>query len=136
MNTVVKKMTKEVFMYLVFGVLTTIVNFIVYFLVLKISDNYVFSTTIAFIVAVIFAYITNKKYVFNNVTNSFKKLLSEFFRFFASRFFTYFIDVFGMVLLIEYLSQGQVVSKIIINIVVVVLNYILSKLYIFKKESI
>lgn len=56
-------MTKEVFLYLIFGVLTTIVNFIVYFLVLKISDNYIFATTIAFIVAVIFAYITNKKYV-------------------------------------------------------------------------
>lgn len=129
-------MTKEVFLYLIFGVLTTIVNFIVYFLVLKISDNYIFATTIAFIVAVIFAYITNKKYVFNNVTNSFKNFLSEFFRFLASRFFTYFVDVFGMVLLIEYLSQGEVISKIIINIVVVVLNYILSKLYIFKKESI
>ncbi len=136
MSTVVKKMNKEVILYLFFGVLTTAVNFLVYFLVLKLSDNYVFSTTMAFIVAVIFAYVTNKKYVFENVTSSFKKLLDEFFRFVTSRIFTYIIDVLGMILLIEYLSHGEVVSKIAVNIVVVGINYILSKIYIFKKEGI
>ncbi|WP_321330291.1 GtrA family protein [uncultured Ilyobacter sp.] len=129
-------MNKEVILYLFFGVLTTAVNFLVYFLVLKLSDNYVFSTTMAFIVAVIFAYVTNKKYVFENVTSSFKKLLDEFFRFVTSRIFTYIIDVLGMILLIEYLSHGEVVSKIAVNIVVVGINYILSKIYIFKKEGI
>nr|WP_321328338.1 GtrA family protein [uncultured Ilyobacter sp.] len=128
-------MSRELILYIFFGVLTTVVNFITYFLILKISKNYVFATTIAFIIAIIFAYITNKKYVFEKKTSSLKNLLKEFIKFLTSRAFTYFVDVLGMIFLIKYLSQGEISSKIIVNITVIILNYLFSKLYIFKAEK-
>ncbi|WP_320046309.1 GtrA family protein [uncultured Ilyobacter sp.] len=128
-------MNRELILYIFFGVLTTIVNFITYLLILKINKNYIFATTLAFITAIIFAYITNKKYVFEKKTSSLKELLKEFIKFLTSRAFTYFVDVLGMIFLIKYLSQGEISSKIIVNITVVILNYLFSKLYIFKTEK-
>ncbi|WP_394698203.1 GtrA family protein [uncultured Ilyobacter sp.] len=135
MSIAVRRMSRELILYIFFGVLTTVVNFITYFLILKISKNYVFATTIAFIIAIIFAYITNKKYVFEKKTSSLKNLLKEFIKFLTSRAFTYFVDVLGMIFLIKYLSQGEISSKIIVNITVIILNYLFSKLYIFKAEK-
>lgn len=129
-------MNKEIILYLFFGILTTIINFIVYLVTLKISGIYILSTTLAFILAIVFAYITNKKYVFKKVTVSFKELIEEFMKFLSSRIFTYIVDVLGMILLIEYFSQGEVISKLIINVIVVFLNYILSKIYIFRGKKL
>ena len=121
---------KEMSLYLVFGVLTTVINFLVYFGLIEMKFNYIVSTTVAFIISVLFAYFTNKKYVFLSKSGS---VYSELIKFFLSRIFTYFLDLLGLVLLISVLHYNEVVSKIIINVVIVILNYIFSKKWIFNK---
>ncbi|WP_445330209.1 GtrA family protein [Tepidibacter sp. Z1-5] len=85
------------------------------------------STTIAFFIFIIFAYVTNKIWVFKSNTKDFKRIVEEFSRFLLARISTYFIDLVGLVLLVEYLEFNQTIGKIIMNIIIVILNYILSK---------
>ena len=108
---------KEIIMYLVFGVLTTVVNIVVYFLSAELLHiNYLISNALAWFLSVLFAYITNRKYVFES---SSQNILKEAVSFFSSRLATGILD---MVLMI-------------VNVIVVVLNYVLSKLVVFKGDK-
>ncbi|ENQ3108116.1 Putative flippase GtrA (transmembrane translocase of bactoprenol-linked glucose) [Bacillus sp. 491mf] len=127
--------TKEIFNYLLFGGLTTLVNIVTYFVCATLAGmDYKIATTIAWIVSVLFAYFTNKKYVFNSQPTSFAHALKEFFYFMGFRVLSYFIDIASMVVLIEWLGINDLVSKIIANVIVVVVNYFASKYIIFKKK--
>ncbi|WP_242223959.1 GtrA family protein [Bacillus cereus group sp. BfR-BA-01380] len=127
--------TKEIFNYLLFGGLTTLVNIVTYFVCATLSGmDFKVATTIAWIVSVLFAYITNKKYVFNSQQTSFSQVMKEFFYFMGFRVLSYFIDLFSMIALVEWLGINDLVSKIIANVIVVVVNYFASKYIIFKKK--
>ena len=130
----IKLLGREVFMYLLFGGLTTLINIIVYYLCTLVKMSTGISTTIAFIVSVIFAYITNRKWVFESKATTKKKILNEIWKFLSVRIGTYFMDLLLMILLVDKLSWNGLICKIIVNILVIVLNYIASKLIIFKKE--
>jgi len=131
----VNNKTKEIFNYLLFGGLTTLVNIVTYFVCATLAGmDYKIATTIAWIVSVLFAYFTNKKYVFNSQPTSFAHALKEFFYFMGFRVLSYFIDIASMVVLIEWLGINDLVSKIIANVIVVVVNYFASKYIIFKKK--
>ncbi|MDM5157043.1 GtrA family protein [Bacillus sp. DX1.1] len=126
---------KELFNYLLFGGLTTLVNIVTYFVCTTLAGmDYKIATTIAWIVSVLFAYITNKKYVFNSQQTSFAHMMKEMFYFMGFRVLSYFIDIFSMIALVEWLSVNDLVSKIIANVIVVVVNYFASKYIIFKKK--
>ncbi|MGG0237123.1 GtrA family protein [Bacillus rhizoplanae] len=127
--------TKEIFNYLLFGGLTTLVNIVTYYVCATLAGmDYKVATTIAWIVSVLFAYITNKKYVFSSQHTSFAHAMKEFVYFMGFRVLSYFIDLFSMIALVEWLGINDLVSKIIANVIVVVVNYFASKYIIFKKK--
>lgn len=127
------KMLKELISYGIFGVLTTIINIVVFFLLDKLKVPYTVGTVIAWFISVLFAFYTNKKYVFKSESTSKEVMTKEVTAFYGSRVLSLFIDLGLMFLLINILVLGNLISKILSNIVVVVVNYILSKLFIFKK---
>lgn len=122
------RVSKELATYIIAGVLTTIVNFIVYYAMLFIGIDYKISNTAAFIVSVIFAFIINKKYVFLSEKSYFK----EFIKFSVGRLFTYALDIGAMIILIEMFSVSEYMAKLWTNILVIIVNYIISKFWTFK----
>lgn len=125
---------KEVIHYIVFGILTTVVNIVVFFLLENIlSWPYLWANSVAIAVSILFAYVTNKLFVFESKSYTIWATLLEFFRFISFRLLSGIIDMLTMWLLVDGLSQDAHFSKIITQIIVVVLNYVFSKLYIFNK---
>ena len=115
MNNIKKLINKEIILYVIFGVLTTIVNLIAYYLFSNIINiNYLISNAIAWIISVVFAYITNKFFVFNSSYINKDVIIEEFIKFMNCR-------------LISGLS-----AKLIIGVLVALINFIFSKVFIFK----
>ncbi len=130
MKNIIQK-NKEIIMYLVFGVLTTVVNIVVYYIFSNLLHmNYLFSNAMAWFLSVLFAYVTNRKYVFDSKNN---QIIKEAISFFGSRLATGIIDMVLMWFLVNFNIVNDVVAKVVVNVIVVILNYILSKLVVFKK---
>lgn len=133
----------EVFLYLFFGVLTTVINvgvFNILDITLKnsISNNNLvvtISNTIAFIIAVLFAYITNKLFVFKSFSFMPSILFSEMGKFFGARVITYAIETLGILAMINFMKQSELIAKIVVSTICIILNYIASKFIIFKESS-
>ena len=126
----------DVISYLFFGVLTTLVNFLVYFPLYnwaKISGLY--SNVIAWIVAVVFAFVTNKPFVFKSHDWSVPIMLPELSKFVGCRIVSGFLESFAIWLLVDQLEKNGNWVKIIISVLVVVLNYIFSKWIVFIKKE-
>lgn len=141
---------RELIVYAVFGVLTTVVNLIVFALFGKLLGNekYLISNIIAWFAAVSFSYITNKIWVFESKSWRAGVLLKEIPSFFAARVLTLGIEEAGLYFLIDVLSfgdislriltfdiNGELISKAVVAVLVVIVNYIFSKLVIFKKNE-
>ncbi len=124
------KKSKEVFFYLLFGALTTLVNIVSFWALSKAGFSTAVSTVIAWILSVLFAFFTNKIYVFESKNNN---LLKEIVSFFGCRVFTGVLDLGIMLLFVDFWHFPSLAVKIVSNILVVVLNYIFSKFLIFKK---
>ena len=125
-----KQHAKEIILYLIFGVGTTVVNILIYRLLLTVVD-YRISNLIALVGARLFAYITNKLFVFKSKCNSFKELLLEFARFLIARGATGLLDYFGLIAAVELFHLDRIWSKYVLQAIVIVLNYILSKKAVF-----
>ena len=131
------KKYKSVIMYLVFGVLTTLVNIVAYYLLdLNRLFNTVINTSIAWVVAVIFAYVTNKKWVFESKVEGFKDNFKEMMSFFGCRIATGLMDVGIMFVFVDVLGHDDMIIKIASNVLVVILNYVGSKLLVFTNRDI
>ena len=126
------KISKEMFFYLLFGGLTTLVNIISFYFLDIAGFSTAFSTAIAWIISVVFAFVTNKLYVFEI---SEKKLLKQMLSFFACRIFTGVIDLLIMLIFVDLIHFNSMFIKICSNVIVIVLNYIFIKFLIFKKEK-
>jgi len=132
------KKYKEIINYLIFGVLTTIVSLATYYiLVLTILDpnkpiELQIANIISWITCVTFAYITNRKYVFNSKN---KHITKEILKFYSSRIGTLLIDMAIMFIFVTKLNLNDKIIKIIIQIIIIILNYILSKLLFFKNKT-
>ena len=142
MNTIINlyKKYKEIINYLIIGFLTTIISIVTYFifsLILDINNNILFllANVLSWICAVIFAYITNKKFVFNSVTENKKESLIEFSLFISSRITTLLIELAFMFITVKVILINDKIAKIIAQFIVIVLNYIFSKLFVFKKKN-
>ena len=130
MKNIIQK-NKEIIMYLVFGVLTTVVNIVVYYIFSNLLHmNYLSSNAMAWFLSVLFAYVTNRKYVFDSKNN---QIIKEAISFFGSRLATGIMDMVLMWFLVNFNIVNDVVAKVVVNVIVVILNYILSKLVVFKK---
>lgn len=124
------KLEHELFLYVVFGILTTLVNIVVYLVFAKILlVNYIVSNIIAWILSVSFAYVTNKIWVFESANAN---IFKEVYLFFGGRLFSGLFDTVLMYLFIDILTVNDSISKIIIQIIVVILNYLISKFIVFK----
>jgi putative flippase GtrA len=125
---------KEGTKYIIFGVLTTVINIISYFILNSIGIKYIISNTIAFILSVLFAFITNKIYVFDSKIWETKILIKECITFLFSRLASFFIDMILLMILIEMMNTNEFIAKCIVNIVVIIVNYLLSKFIVFNNQ--
>ena len=127
---------KEVISYLFFGVLTTLTNIVSYVVLSKLFEvDYKLATTIAWGISVLFAFITNKLYVFNSKETNIVLIAKEFTSFTFFRLLSYLMDLGMMVLMIEWLKTDDLIAKIVANFFVVFFNYFASKYVIFKKKE-
>ena len=129
------KKYKSFLMYGIFGVLTTIVNLVVYNLCYyKAGINNTVSNVIAWILAVAFAYITNKLWVFESKSWKMSVLRREVTAFVSCRLATGIMDILIMYICVDILGWHAMLMKLSSNVLVIILNYIFSKLIIFKKR--
>lgn len=127
---------KQIILYLIFGVCTTVINTVCYWLLYDVlSWSNLLSTVLAWLAAVIFAFITNKRYVFESKKSGIHEQLTEFASFFSCRILTGILDVIIMAVAVDMLKWNGLVWKLISNIIVTVLNYIASKFLIFKGDT-
>ena len=131
------KKYKEIINYLIFGVLTTVVSLATYYICVFTflnPENPVelqIANIISWIFAVLFAYITNRKYVFESKE---KNLIKEGIKFSGSRLITLFLDMLVMWLGVTVLKFSDTIIKIVSQVLIIIGNYIISKLFVFKKE--
>lgn len=124
------RLDKELFLYAVFGVLTTVVNIVTYFIFVRfLGIHYLVSNCFAWFFAVSFAYVTNRIWVFESKSPN---ILKECCLFFGGRIFSGVVDIGLMYLFIDILSIGDLISKVFVNIIVIILNYVFSKWIVFK----
>lgn len=127
---------KDIIPYGVFGVLTTLVNIVSYWVAAHpLGLSVVTSTIIAWFLSVLFAYVTNRKWVFHSEAVGFDAIMKEMVSFFGCRLATGFVDLAFMFIFVDVLHLNDVVIKVISNIIVIVLNYVASKLVIFKHSD-
>ena len=127
--------TAEKISYLIFGILTTIVNIAVYWVATNVFGiGYRAATVIAWLLAVAFAFFTNKFYVFKSKSVEPGVLLKEAVSFVLARVFSGVFDFGWMVLAVELIGMDDFIAKIASNIVVIVMNYFFSKLFIFRRK--
>lgn len=127
---------KDTIPYLFFGVLTTVVNIVgFWFFNYVVGINYQIANIIAYFLSVVFAYVTNKLWVFNSHTDTMKAFLLEMGSFFLFRGGSWVIDQGTMTIGVSLLHMNDLIVKFIANVVVVILNYIFSKFIIFRKKE-
>lgn len=126
---------QDIILYGIFGVLTTLVNIVVYWVMAHpLGMGTMVSTVIAWIAAVLFAYFTNRKWVFHSKAVGANAIMKEIVSFFACRIATGVVDWACMFLFVTVLSFNDVIIKALANILVIILNYVASKLIIFKQK--
>lgn len=144
-----KLANRETISYLIFGVLTTIVNYVVYIISMEIfassgisdstNEQYIWavniSTVIAWVLAVAFAYITNKLYVFESKSFKVKVVLKESAAFVAARLFSGVCELVWMFLVVGQFEMNDKLAKILANVFVIIMNYFFSKFFIFKNDK-
>ena len=124
----------DIFVYFVFGVLTTVVNYLVYLPVYNLLGvPSALSNTVAWAAAVIFAYLTNKPFVFNSCDWSRKTVISELAKFVSSRVASGIMETAILFVCVDLLGWNGNVWKLLTSILVVFLNYVASKFLVFKK---
>ena len=126
---------KEVISYLFFGVLTTVVNFVVYFACTEgLHINYLAATAVSWVAAVLFAYVTNRKWVFESKVSGFMPILREMAVFVGCRVFSGVMDMGIMFISVDMIGISDRIAKFVTQVAVVVLNYIFSKIIIFRNK--
>ena len=141
---------KELLLYLIFGVLTTLVNLATFWVFTKIlgEELYLINNALAWVVGVIFAFVTNKLFVFESKSWKSKTAGKEFIEFVGARLFSFGVEEGGMWLFVDVLGfgekslnlfgftiSGQIIAKLALAVIVVILNYFFSKFIIFKKSK-
>ncbi len=138
-----KVCTKEVITYIIFGVLTTIVNIVISYLlkaIWQVEGN--LASTIGIICSILFAYITNKIWVFESKAKGMKENAIEFVKFILGRAFTMLIEIVGVFILNDGIhlfygmltdNMAYLINKCMITVIVIILNFFISKFFAFKK---
>lgn len=138
MNCLRKKFykNKELISYIFFGALTTIINIITYLYFYEVINlNNTISNIAAWVASVLFAFITNKFFVFNSPSFKLKIFIRELVAFFIFRFGTGVIDIIIMIVSVDLLVLNPLVIKTVSNVIVIILNYVGSKLIVFRNKK-
>jgi len=130
------KKNKEILLYIFFGGLTFIVSvFSFWFSGAVLGLNELWANILSWIAAVLFAYITNRKWVFNSSASTVLEYINEIFRFFSGRLLTLGIEELLIFIFITKLGYNRMLIKIIAQVIVIVSNYVISKLIVFNKKD-
>lgn len=131
-----KLINKETITYIIFGVLTTVVNYAVYYLFYRFTsiDPIVYNV-VAWIAAVVFAFVTNKLFVFESKSFAPEVLLSEFVTFIGARLLSLLFETGFLALTVKVFLMNELVAKVIEAVFVVIFNYFASKFLIFRKKD-
>lgn len=124
---------EELWNYLITGALGVIISIGSYWGCRAINLNIVASNIISWIIAVIAMYIMNKLFVFKTECNNYKTLIKEFFSFIVARILTLIVETLILYLGADIININDIIVKVIAQIVIIILNYLFSKLFIFKK---
>ena len=145
-----KLLNRETILYLIFGVATTVVNYVVFWLIYDLicgKDHSLLANGVAFVAAVVFAFVVNKMYVFESRSWTAEALKREVPAFLASRIGSFLVEEAGLfvceyvlklngVILMEYAGiqvDGITAAKLALSVIVVILNYVFCKWFVFKK---
>ena len=126
---------QDILVYLVFGVLTTVVNYLVYLPLLNIAGlSAAICNILAWVAAVAFAYLTNKPFVFRSYDWSMQTVLPELTKFVSCRLTSGILETVIILVTVDILRWDGNLWKLITSVLVVILNYIFSKFFVFKKK--
>lgn len=142
---------REIINYVIFGGATTVVNMVIYYLLMLIplfsshivltvfgeeyEIGYLIANTIAFVGAVIFSYFANRYFVFENKVSGAGAVFRQFLTFFVTRLFSFGIEEVLLLVLVEVLAVSEYVAKWPVAVLVVVINYAFGKLLVFRKSD-
>jgi putative flippase GtrA len=131
-----KLLNHTVVRYLLFGGLTTLISLASYFILREnLSISIPVSTALSWITATLFAYLTNRTYVFTVSSNSSVLGWVELISFYSSRLFTGGVELLIMVIFVQWLNLNEVFFKLFTNVLTIILNFILSKYVVFKSKT-
>jgi len=126
---------KDIILYLVFGVLTTIVSFAIYYLLVEYAGvSALLSNAISWVGAVAFAFLTNKPFVFRSFDWSAGVVLPELGKFVGGRVGSGVFESAYVFVTVDLLHWNSMIMKAIASVVVVIINYVVSKIFVFKKH--
>ena len=137
------KKYKSIILYIIFGGLTTVVDWTVSFSLYYLWGEAIEATpwlihganVIAWVAAVAFAYVTNRIWVFESKRRGFAPILGEIFAFAGGRVFTLLLQEVLMAVFFTWLGFNEYLVKIVAAVLVVILNYFISKLLVFRKKK-
>lgn len=130
------KKYRELLLYGIVGVLTTVINMAVFWVfTTMVPLHYAVANVIAWVLAVVFAFFANKIFVFENHGWHPAVVLHEALTFFLSRAASLLVDMLGMWVLISLLHAPEMFSKLLVNVLVILINYVLGKFWVFSKKA-
>lgn len=128
-----KILNRETIMYIFFGGLTTVISVVAYAVCINFGFSVALSNTVSTVIAVSFAFVTNKIWVFESKDLSIKTTRSELVKFVAGRGVTYIIETGLLIFLVDFLGFHPIICKNLTQIIIIVLNYLVSKLVVFRR---
>ena len=134
MDKIKKLLNKETVLYIIFGVATTVVSFAVYYLLIWPGMHYLAAQVLSWAAAVVFAFAVNKIFVFEDKDNSRAGLLRQIWQFVSVRLLSLGLETFLLWLMVDIAHIGEGIAKIPVSVLTVIINYVASKLLIFRKK--
>ncbi len=125
---------REIIVYIIFGVLTTAVSFVSYYLFLYFGMYYIVAQVVSWVLAVAFSFVVNKIFVFEDKRMAPYALFRQVWQFVAVRIASGVVEIVLLWLMVDILLIGEGIAKIPVSVLTVIINYIASKLFIFKKS--
>lgn len=127
---------QELVSYFIFGAISFMLNIVIYFMSVRyLRFHYLAANIFAWIISVVFSFVSNKLLVFQNYAGTWTEWMKQGMMFLSARLITGAVDMLGMFIMVDVVCIEQLLSKITMNIIVIIINYGLSKLWIFRKSS-
>ncbi len=130
------KKHEEGFNYLIFGFLAFVLNYILYFIFADtLAMHYMVATALSWVLTVVFAYWTNRTFVFKSQNKDASSVVKEFVSFIGARVATEVLEIVLMYVMVDLMTINDKISKLVCQTIVILANYVLSKIWIFKDKA-